>query len=162
MPDGVINWWNPERGYGFIGRDGGGDDLFFHISDCRPSAAIRDLNRAPVEFEEGVNPRNKRALAVNVRAFQKNGRQRTAIRAGPRIMRNEMTVLEIETGRNRPRHGSHEQRDGGCDDSRVVALIDERLAFLSRAHARFILYECGELDLDEAVSGLPCHCGWQP
>ena len=69
MPDGVINWWNPERGFGFIGRDGGGDDLFFHISDVHQALQSEIAIGRQVEFEEGVNPRNKRPLAVNVRAF---------------------------------------------------------------------------------------------
>ena len=34
------------------------------------------------------------------------------------------------------------------------ALVDPRLAFLARAHARFILVEAGEMSLDEALDGL--------
>ena len=37
------------------------------------------------------------------------------------------------------------------------AIIDPRLVFLHRAHARFILFENGEMDLDEAVFGLIDH-----
>jgi hypothetical protein len=32
--------------------------------------------------------------------------------------------------------------------------VDLRLVFLARAHARFILVEAGEIDLDEALTGL--------
>ena len=76
------------------------------------------------------------------------------------MMRLAMTTLEeIDRGRNRSRGGSKRQheRDGDIPDEH----IDERLTFLARAHAQFILYECGELDLDEAVSDLPCTCPWQ-
>jgi hypothetical protein len=41
------------------------------------------------------------------------------------------------------------------------ALVDPRLAFLARAHARFILVEAGEMSLDEALDGLVepiCEC----
>lgn len=41
------------------------------------------------------------------------------------------------------------------------ALVDFRLIFLARAHARFILVENGEMELDEAYDGLirsVCHC----
>jgi hypothetical protein len=34
------------------------------------------------------------------------------------------------------------------------AIVDPRLAFLHRAHARLILFENGLMDLDEAVFGL--------
>ena len=37
------------------------------------------------------------------------------------------------------------------------AVIDPRLVFLHRAHARLILFENGEMDLDEAVFGLINH-----
>jgi hypothetical protein len=36
----------------------------------------------------------------------------------------------------------------------IVAVIDPRLVFLARAHARFILVEAGEMTLDEAFDGL--------
>jgi hypothetical protein len=32
--------------------------------------------------------------------------------------------------------------------------VDPRLVFLARAHARFILVEAGEIDLDKALDGL--------
>jgi hypothetical protein len=39
--------------------------------------------------------------------------------------------------------------------------VDSRLVFLARAHARFILVELGEMDLEEALEGLvepACDC----
>jgi hypothetical protein len=43
--------------------------------------------------------------------------------------------------------------------------IDSRLAWLTRAHARFMLVEAGEMDLDEALEGLVepvCDCQCWP
>ena len=47
------------------------------------------------------------------------------------------------------------------DTSAESGLVDPRLAFLARAHARFILVEAGEMSLDEALDGLVepiCDC----
>jgi hypothetical protein len=42
----------------------------------------------------------------------------------------------------------------------AIASVDARLIFLHRASDRLILFEAGEMTLDEAVDGLiePCEC----
>jgi cold shock protein len=35
--DGVVKWFEPEKGYGFIAPDGGGKDIFVHVTALRRS-----------------------------------------------------------------------------------------------------------------------------
>jgi cold shock protein len=37
MIEGVVKWFEPEKGYGFIAPDGGGKDVFIHITALRRS-----------------------------------------------------------------------------------------------------------------------------
>jgi CspA family cold shock protein len=51
MAQGVVKWFNSEKGFGFIAPDGGGDDVFVHHSAIATSG-FRTLNeKQRVEFE---------------------------------------------------------------------------------------------------------------
>jgi CspA family cold shock protein len=48
---GTVKWFNPTKGYGFIQPDGGGKDVFLHISAVE-RAGLSTLNEgAKVEYE---------------------------------------------------------------------------------------------------------------
>ena len=51
MPTGNVKWFNATKGYGFIQPQGGGKDVFVHISAVE-RAGLSSLNEAQaVEFE---------------------------------------------------------------------------------------------------------------
>ena len=65
MATGTVKWFNGTKGYGFIQLDGGGKDVFVHISAVE-KAGLRDLQEgAKVSFDV-VSNRGKEA-AENLR-----------------------------------------------------------------------------------------------
>ena len=61
---GTVKWFNNEKGYGFIAREGG-DDVFVHFSNIQ-STGYRTLEEGQrVEFD--VAPGRKGEEAQNVR-----------------------------------------------------------------------------------------------
>jgi CspA family cold shock protein len=55
MPTGTVKWFNSTKGYGFIQPQGGGKDVFVHISAVE-RAGLSNLNEGQViDFEEVSN-----------------------------------------------------------------------------------------------------------
>jgi CspA family cold shock protein len=55
MATGVVKWFNPTKGYGFIQPQGGGKDVFVHISAVE-RAGLSTLNEGQqVQYEEVAN-----------------------------------------------------------------------------------------------------------
>ncbi len=51
MATGTVKWFNPDKGYGFIQPDTGGNDVFVHISAVE-AAGLRTLNdNAKITYE---------------------------------------------------------------------------------------------------------------
>ncbi len=62
---GVVKWFNSEKGYGFITHEDG-PDLFVHYSEIQ-SSGYRSLNEGDkVEFEITDGKKGKQASAVTV------------------------------------------------------------------------------------------------
>ena len=62
MPTGKIKWFVPEKGYGFIEQDEGGQDLFVHHTET--DGSVLNDGQA-VEFEIGEG--RKGPCATNVK-----------------------------------------------------------------------------------------------
>jgi len=61
---GTVKWFNPTKGFGFIVPDGGGNDVFVHISAVE-KAGLRFLNEGQkVSFE--LQDNRGRQAAVNI------------------------------------------------------------------------------------------------
>ncbi len=61
---GVVKWFNPGKGYGFIAPDAGGNDIFVHISAVQ-HAGLRKLNEGErVRF--ALEQREGRVAAVGI------------------------------------------------------------------------------------------------
>jgi CspA family cold shock protein len=58
MPTGNVKWFNPAKGFGFIQPQGGGRDVFVHISAVE-RAGLSTLNEGQVVQYEIVSNRGK-------------------------------------------------------------------------------------------------------
>ncbi len=58
MDNGTVKWFNAQKGYGFIQPEGGGKDVFVHISAVE-RAGLRELREGQrVSFEVVVDRAN--------------------------------------------------------------------------------------------------------
>ena len=67
MPEGVVKWFDPKKGYGFI--DGGdGTDIFVHYSSINGDE-LRSLNQGDVvTFEVAKGEKGPRAESVELKS----------------------------------------------------------------------------------------------
>lgn len=67
MPVGTVKWFNSTKGYGFIQPEGGGSDVFVHISAVERSG-LSGLNEGQkISFEEQRDPKRGKTSAVNLK-----------------------------------------------------------------------------------------------
>jgi len=69
MNQGTVKWFNPEKGYGFIANDDGGDDVFVHFSAIQADGfkTLNEGQKVTFDIEDDPkNPAKKRAANVVV------------------------------------------------------------------------------------------------
>ena len=67
MSNGTVKWFNAQKGYGFIQPDGGGKDVFVHISAVE-RAGLRELREGQkVAFEVVADRKTGKSAAENLK-----------------------------------------------------------------------------------------------
>ena len=68
MATGTVKFFNTQKGFGFIVQDGGGPDVFVHISAVE-RAGMHNLNEGQkLSFDVQADPRSGKAAAANLQA----------------------------------------------------------------------------------------------
>ncbi|QCK86712.1 cold-shock protein [Phreatobacter aquaticus] len=63
MATGIVKWFNPQKGYGFIQPDDGGKDVFVHVSAVQ-RAGLNDLREGEkVSYELATDRRTGKQSA---------------------------------------------------------------------------------------------------
>ena len=70
MYKGTVKWFNESKGYGFIAKDDGGEDVFVHFSSIVADGFKTLSEGQRVMFDVEKDPRNSSKLrAANVQAI---------------------------------------------------------------------------------------------
>lgn len=63
MPTGTVKWYDPDKGFGFVAREDGGNDLFLHHSVVGPET-LAEGDR--ISFSVGYGLKGERAEEIRV------------------------------------------------------------------------------------------------
>ena len=67
MLEGRVKWFNERKGYGFITRNDGGEDVFVHYSGINGNGFKTLQEGDLVEFEIKETPKGPQAINVNIK-----------------------------------------------------------------------------------------------
>jgi CspA family cold shock protein len=69
LAKGTVKFFNTSKGYGFIAPEGGGNDVFVHVSALE-RAGLQPLNEGQrVEFETEINKRSGKSAVSTIKVL---------------------------------------------------------------------------------------------
>jgi len=68
MAQGTVKFFNAQKGYGFIAQDGGGPDVFVHISAVERAGMAGLVEGQKVTFDIEADRRSGKSAAANLQA----------------------------------------------------------------------------------------------
>ena len=68
MNTGTVKWFNGQKGFGFIQPDGGGQDVFVHISAVERAGMSGLAEGQKVSYELMIDRRTGKSSAENLKA----------------------------------------------------------------------------------------------
>jgi CspA family cold shock protein len=69
LPRGTVKFFNANKGYGFIAPEGGGNDVFVHVTALE-RAGLQPLNEGQrVEFETEISVQSGKPQAIQIRVL---------------------------------------------------------------------------------------------
>jgi CspA family cold shock protein len=69
MPTGTVKWFNSAKGFGFIQPEGGGADVFVHISAVERAGLSNLAEGQKVSFDVQRDPKRNKSSAENLKAL---------------------------------------------------------------------------------------------
>lgn len=69
MANGIVKFFNTTKGFGFIEVDGGGPDVFVHISEVERSGLSTLREGQKISFESKMDPKKGKPNATNIQAL---------------------------------------------------------------------------------------------
>ena len=68
MATGTVKFFNAQKGFGFIVQDGGGPDVFVHISAVERAGMSNLVEGQALSFDIEADPRKGKSSAANLQA----------------------------------------------------------------------------------------------
>lgn len=124
MPTGKVKWFDPERGYGFIAADGGGE-VFLHASALPDDVPVPKPGMK-VDFSVADGRRGPSALQVTLRDPAPSVARTQRKPAEDMVPIVEDLIRLLDKAESGLRRGRYPEREGGAKIAQLLrAVADE-------------------------------------